>query len=86
LPLVQIELIHALRRLQLSGALTVRFQHDDSGNRVFDPKFASGVVQNLIVLAETGQNSKAPLVTIPAYSRVRPSSRARTTAVTVRKS
>lgn len=29
------ELIHALRRLQLYGALTVRFKRDDSGNRVF---------------------------------------------------
>jgi hypothetical protein len=33
----------------------------------FDSKFAFSVVQNLIALAETGQNSKAPLVTIPAY-------------------
>lgn len=34
--------------------------------RDFDSKFAFSVVQNLMALAETGQNSKAPLVTIPA--------------------
>ena len=32
----------------------------------FDSKFAFSVVQNLIALAETSQNNKAPIVTIPA--------------------
>ncbi len=32
----------------------------------FDSKFAFSVVQNLIALAETSQNGKAPIVTIPA--------------------
>lgn len=35
-------------------------------SRDFDSKFAFSVVQNLIALAETSGNSKAPIVTIPA--------------------
>ena len=34
--------------------------------RDFDSKFAFSTVQSLIALAETSQNSKAPVVTIPA--------------------
>ncbi len=35
-------------------------------HRDFDSKFAFSVVQSLIALAQSGQNSKAPIVTIPA--------------------